>query len=92
LRAHHPHLGLAGPPQAIHPNAPPGSIHRPALTYWIENRRTLNVIARRTGFVSGAARLTRYHAVAPHGAITAGSAAATQLMDDVADWIRARGY
>jgi hypothetical protein len=92
LRAHHPYLGLAGPPQAIHPSAPPGAIHRPALTYWIENRRTLNVIARRTGFVSGAARLTRYHAVEAHGAITAGSATAAQLMDDVADWISARGY
>jgi hypothetical protein len=92
LYAHHPYLGIAGVPQAIHPGAPPGKIHRAALTYWIENRRTLNVITRRTGFVSGAARLTGYHAVEPHGAITAGSATATQLMDDVADWIQAHGY
>lgn len=38
LRAHHPYLGVPGTPQAIHPGAPPpGSIHRPAVTYWIEN-------------------------------------------------------
>lgn len=92
LRVHHPYLGIVGTPQAIHPGAPRGSIHRPALTYWIENRRTLNVIARRTGFVSGAAALTSYHAVQPHGGITAGSAPAVQLMDDVADWIFARRY
>lgn len=92
LHAHHPYLGIGGAPQAIHPNSPQGAIHRSALTYWIENRRTLNVIARRTGFALGAARLTGYHVVEPHGAIAAGSANATQLMEDVADWIQVRGY
>lgn len=92
LRMHHPHLGILGMPRAIYPGAPRGSIHRPALTYWVENRRTLNIIARRTGFVTGAAALTGYHAVQPHGGITAGSGPAIQLMDDVADWISARGY
>ena len=92
LRAHHVHLGIGGQPQAIHPAAPPGSIHRPALTYWLENRRTLNVLARRTGFVSGVAALTGYHAVEPHSGIVIGSAFSKQLMDDVADWIHGRGY
>ena len=93
LCTHHPSLGIDGPPKAIHPNAPSSeSIHRPALTYRVENGRTLNVLARRTGFVEGAAVLARYHAVKPHGGITAGSAASTKLMDDVADWIRGRGY
>ena len=92
LLAHHPYLGIAGTPQAIHPNAPTGSMHRPVLTYWDENRRTLNIIARRTGFAAGAVRLTRYYAVEPHGGITAGSPSAIQLMDDVADWVVAKGY
>ena len=92
LRAHHRYLGIAGSPQAIHPGSPSGPKYRPALTYWIENRRTLNIIARRTGFVSGAASLTGYHAVEPHGGITVGSVAAIQLMDDIANWILARGY
>ena len=92
LRSHHPHLGVAEAPQAIHPGAPFGSIHRSALTYWIENRRTLNVLARRTGFVNGAAALTAYHAVEPHGGITVGSASSTQLTEDVAEWIHGRGY
>jgi len=92
LGAHHPHLGVRGAARAIHPNAPAGRMHGPAVTYWNENRRTLNVIARRTGFAPGAARLTGYHAVAPYQAITVGSTNATQLMDDVAEWIYTKGY
>ena len=92
LYAHHRYLGVAGPPMAIHPGAPSGSIHRAALTYWIENRRTLNVFARRTGFAVGAAALTGYHAVEPHSHITVGSHSAKQLMEDVADWIYERRY
>ena len=53
LGAHHRHLTVAAQPSAIHPGAPPGPIHRPVPTYWRENRRTLNVLARRTGFVKG---------------------------------------
>ena len=92
LYAHHRYLGVVDPPMAIHPDAPSGSIHRAARTYWIENRRTLNVLARRTGFTMGAAALTGYHAVEPHAGITVGSSSAKQLMNDVADWIYGRGY
>ena len=92
LCAHHRYLGVADPASAIHPDAPPGPSHRPALTYWQENRRTLNVLARRTGFVRGAAPLASYYAVAPYGGITVQSATAAQLMDDVADWIFSRCY
>ncbi len=92
LRTHHPSLGVGGPPKAIHPGASSESIHRPALTYRIENRRTLNVLARRTGFVRGAAALTGYHEVKPYSRITVGSAFSMQLMDDVADWICGRGF
>lgn len=91
-RAHHPYPTVADPPRAIHPGAPPESKHRPVLTYWQENRRTLNVLARRTGFVKGAAALSGYHAVAPYGGVTVKSRSADQLMSDVAEWIRSEGY
>ena len=96
LSSHHRYLvrnlGVAGPPSAIHPDPPPGPTHPPVVTYWNENRRTFNVLARRTGFARGTAALAGYHAVAQHPGIRVGSASATQLMDDVADWIRRRGY
>lgn len=90
LQAHHPHLPPHAAPQAIHPNPPQGALHRPALTYWIENRQTLNVVARKTGFTLGARSLTHYYGVERHGAITAGSANAAVLFGDVANWISAR--
>ena len=92
LSAHHRYLNVSGPPRAIHPSAPSGSIHRPALTYWIENRRTLNVLVRRTGFQKGTAALSGYHAVHPYRGVTPGSASSTQLMDDIADWIYRKKY
>lgn len=92
LRAHHSHFPNLPAPQAIHPSPPQGALHRPALTYWKENRRTLNIVARRSGFSAGAASLTGYYGVEPHGGITASAANATSLFDDVANWIRRRGY
>lgn len=92
LYAHHPHLRVAEPPRAIHPNAPLDSMHRSVRTYWIENRRTLNVLARRTGFVRGAASLASYYMVKPHSGITVESLSATRLMNEVADWILTKGY
>jgi hypothetical protein len=92
LHAHHRYLHFPLPPQAIHPGSPAGPSHRAVVTYWQENRRTMNAIARRTGFVAGAAALTRYHAIEAHGGITAGSTNAQQLVDAVATWIVDRGY
>ena len=92
LHTHHSYLPVVGPPRVIHPDAPPESIHRPVISYRQENHRTLNILARRTGFVRGTAALSDYHAVAPHDRITVGSTSATQLIDGVADWIRSRGY
>ena len=91
-RAHHRYLTVAAQPRAIHPGAPPESKHRPVLTYWQENHRTLNVLARRTGFVKGTAALSAYHAVAPHEGITVQSSSAARLMRDVAAWIVRKGY
>lgn len=92
LRAHHSHLPNYPVPQAIHPSPPQGALHRPALTYWKENRRTLNIVARKSGFSAGAGSLTGYYGVEPHGGITASATNATSLFDNVADWIRSRGY
>lgn len=92
LHAHHRYLHFPGLPQAIQPGAPAGGIHRSVLTYWQENRRTLNVIARRTGFVRGAAAMTGYHAIEPHGGITVGSPTTATLIDGVVSWIISCGY
>ncbi|MCW1990967.1 UNVERIFIED_ORG: hypothetical protein M2425_002419 [Bradyrhizobium japonicum] len=92
LAAHHSYLPFTGPPQSIHPGAPPGAVHRPVITYWLENRRTLNVIARKSGFVQGAAAMTGYHSVEPHGGILVGAASTAALIDTVANWVVRRGY
>jgi hypothetical protein len=92
LKGHHVHLGIRGNPQTIYPGAPAGSLHESAKTYWVENRQTLNVIARRTGFVAGAAAMTGYHSVEPHAGIVAAAPAAQDLFVAVADWIAAKGY
>lgn len=89
---HYPGLPHPLPPRAIHPGAPAGSIHRPTITYRCENQRTLNIIARKSGFSSGSATMTSYYSVEPHARIVAGSPNAVALIRDVADWIIARGY
>jgi hypothetical protein len=87
LAAHHLYLSVAGPPQAIHPNPPPGPVHGPVMTYWRENRRTLNIIARKSGFVQGSAAMIGYHSIQPHGGIVVGAANTAVLIDAVARWI-----
>lgn len=92
LDSHHPHLPVGGVPKAIHPGSPSGPVHGAATSYWRENRRTLNVIARKSGFVAGAAAMTGYHSVEPHASIVPRGTAAQALFDGVADWIVANGY
>lgn len=92
LKLHHRHLPVSGTPKAIHPGSPPGQVHESTTSYWRENRRTLNVIARKTGFVAGAAAMTGYHSVAPHGGIVPSAPASQALFDFVADWIVVNGY
>ena len=92
LHAHHRHLDVADAPRAIHPGAPADRVHCPTITYWNENRRTLNVLARRAGFARGSAALSRYFAVEPYAGVTVGSNAATTLMNRIADWIDGHGY
>jgi hypothetical protein len=93
LAAHHQYLSVAGAAaQAIHPGAPPGPRHRPVSSYWRENRRTLNIIARKSGFVQGAAAMTKYHSVKPHDGILVGAANVDALIKSVADWIVGQNY
>ena len=63
-----------------------------STTYRDENHRTLNVLARRTGFVKGASVLSGYHVAAPNDGNAVGSASADELMNDVADWISRQDY
>ena len=62
------------------------------LTYWNENRRTLNVLARRAGFVRGSAPLSGYFAVEPYAGVIVGSNTAAELMNRIADWIDGHEY
>lgn len=87
LHAHHRHLSFPDR-RAIHPGSPSDSKHRAIITYWQENRRTRNIIARRTGFVGGTAPLARYHRIEPHEEITVGSVHVGELVDSVMVWAR----
>jgi hypothetical protein len=84
------HYHPSYPKRNIHPGAPPTSAHDPASTFQNENHdRSLNAIARRTGFVGGTTDLAPYYGVDRHGGIIAGSSTADDLIDDVTDWILA---
>ncbi len=85
LHAHHRHMHF---PQArvLHPGSPNEPKHRAIVTYWQENRRTKNIIARRTGFTSGTAPLGDYHRIEPHQNITVGSSTVDDLVWSVVNW------
>jgi hypothetical protein len=88
LQLHQPHLGFPPPTQGIYPGTAGATpFYAAQITYWDENRHTFNAIARRTGFAAGAAALTNYYAIEPHGYITLGSTEATALIDAVCQWI-----
>jgi hypothetical protein len=88
LQWHQPYLPFPPPTQGIYPGSNVGNpFYAAQATYWGENRHTFNVIARRTGFAAGAAAMTNYYAVEPHGFITLGSTGAGALMDAVSQWI-----
>lgn len=87
LHAHHRHLPFPSA-QAIHPGSAPSSKDRAVVTYWQENRRTKNILARRTGFVAGTIPLASYHHIESHANITVGSPAVTELVDSVVEWAR----
>jgi hypothetical protein len=85
LNAHHKHMHFTEA-HAIHPGSPHEAKYRAVVTYWQENRRTKNIIARRTGFVGGTAPLMQYHHIEPHEDIVVGSSTVHELFESVADW------
>jgi hypothetical protein len=88
LQGHQPYLNFPPPTRGIYPGTFGGDpFYAAQLTYRDENLHSFNGIARRTGFASGAAAMTNYYAVEPHGFITVGSTEAAALMDAVAQWI-----
>ncbi|WP_288995201.1 hypothetical protein [uncultured Gemmobacter sp.] len=90
LKGHRFHLNLGPSPQSIYPaNFGGDPYHDSRDTYRRENLHSLNVFVRRTGFAKGAAAMTGYHCIQPHGAVTAGSMEANTLFSDIADWIDA---
>lgn len=88
LRWHEPYLPFPAPLQAIYPGDFGGNpFYAAQSTYRRENQVTFNAIARRTGFAFGAAAMTNYYSIEPHGFITATSIQAAALINDVAEWI-----
>lgn len=87
LHAHHRHMTFPDA-RALHPGSPNEPKHRAIVTYWQENRRTKNIIARRTGFTEGTAPLGDYHRIEPHHHIGVGSATVDEMVWSVVNWAR----
>jgi len=85
LHAHHQHMHL---PDAgvLHPGSPNEPKHQATMTYWRENQRTKNIIARRTGFTSGTVPLGYYHRIEQHRDISVGSSTVNDLVSSVVNW------
>jgi hypothetical protein len=91
LQGHQPYYPFVPPNRGIYPGTNfTNTFCAARTTYRDENLATLNVIARRTGFASGAAAMTSYYAVQPRDSITRGSVQAAALMDAVSQWIATR--
>lgn len=56
-------------------------------TYRDLNFATKSVLARTSGFSSGAVKMTSYYCISPYASITPGSAASSQFFEDLAHWI-----
>lgn len=79
---------LPSPLTRISPGANPAD-NSPFETYWVGNRETFNVLARRTGFSAGATAMTGYYGIQPRGPVTPGSPENTRFIADLAAWIMA---
>jgi hypothetical protein len=91
LLSHQKYLGFSPSGQAIYPGDFAGHpFYSARFVYWEENRRTFDAIARRAGFAAGAAAMTDYYDIEPHGFIRKGTSQASSLMDGIADWIDSR--
>jgi hypothetical protein len=87
LRAHHTYLTYPHA-RALHPNSPDEPKHRATITYWQENRRCKNIIARKAGFSSGTAPFGAYHHIEPHSGIEVGSSAVNDFVGSVIGWAK----
>ncbi len=87
LRSHTRVAHLPHPLRSINPSSGPGT--DAYETFWAGNRETFNVVARRTGFARGAAAMTAYYAIQPHGPVAPGTAADTALTGAIVGWIMA---
>lgn len=85
LQGHYFYLGLS-PQVVVHPNCPPTYQHSAAKTFWDENHRTRNILARRTDFSSGALPLAAYHRIEPRGQALVGSSGLTDIVSSVVAW------
>lgn len=91
----HPHHPGSGPKHNIYTGPAPGQpsglpgepIHQSPPNFFLENQRSLNAIARTTGFTGGVPLLLSYYRIAPHGEIQVGNTRGQDLARIVADWI-----
>lgn len=85
LKVHKSIPHLPHPLQAMYPGSPPTD--DPYQHFWDGNRRTFNVVARRTGFVAGALSMTNYYGIQPRGPIVPGSSEDALLTGELVSWI-----
>ena len=88
LKVHAPYLtSVCSPLTSIHPGQP--SLDVPHGTFRDSNFACRSVLARRTGFASGALAMTSYYSIDPRGNIVPGSSQHTSLLSNLTAWIGA---
>jgi len=86
LSWHEPFLtSVCSPLTSIHPGTLPDDV--PHTSFRNSNNATKSVLARRTGFVSGAISLTGYYFIDPRADVKPGSVEESHLLSDLVAWI-----
>jgi hypothetical protein len=88
LTRSHTYLTGGAPVNAIYP----GGVTHPGYsqahnTYRESNLSTKSVLARTSGFSSGAIAMTSYYRIGPYDQVTPGTTTAARLFDDVSLWM-----
>lgn len=82
------HGRVAHLPKPLKRISPGSTAHDDAFFhFWEGNRRTFNIVARRSGFRAGATAMSGYYAVQPRGPVVPGSPEDSALIDEVCTWI-----
>ena len=89
LAAHLPYYPQAT--EAINPASGDG-VHNCASSYFADNTRTFNAVARQAGFSAGALGLAPHYKIRPYHGIVAGSVTADTLFTDVKNWCDGQNY